>query len=546
MRVLFCLIIIVSAIGGNAFGQKPPFEAQLLNSSQYKRVITLNDGGFLLHETPYDYYYYGYNYDSFAYCHTTRYDECFNKLWSKTFKTTEKAIYYGNWFSPAVAQTKDGGFVIANYEEDVANLWPVVHKLDENGKLTWSTKLYFDVPVASAKGNGYVESFVATVDSGIVVFGNASFSTPTNDEYYYIITKLNKNGVIVWSKKYLVISPIVACPTGGASWFGLEDKILHLSDGGFLFRINWFTENASSSVIKIDSIGNIVWAKGIKIDCNNKFNFGYDAVEDKDGNLYITGQKNQNDSSYTSPIITKLNKAGTILWTKVFNIPGWTTGIELVNNNRLKTNIHNYNDYRSYILPRGVVVNTLNLDGEIIQSKIIDSSYKQYYWTGYWWLNSNTFSVDIHDDLLTTGNNYNKLQKLKGNNLQSCRSKDTTISNEFISFNLINTWLPLSNGYKMAFGELDVQNNKRRIKLLCGKEFYPISDIGNDTILCDGQFHTLRAGEDNLGFNHKFMWGTGSTDSVITVNKSGKYWLARHHPEKCVNLKSCSEIFGLI
>src|SRR5690349_9614457 len=96
MRLVFCLLLIIICFSGNAFGQKPPFEAQFLFGSQYKKVITLNDGGFLLHETPNNYYYNGYfnGYDSFAYCHTTRYDECFNKLWSKTFISSEKAEYY--------------------------------------------------------------------------------------------------------------------------------------------------------------------------------------------------------------------------------------------------------------------------------------------------------------------------------------------------------------------------------------------------------------------------------------------------------------------
>ncbi|RYD80108.1 MAG: hypothetical protein EOP53_08575, partial [Sphingobacteriales bacterium] len=74
MRFLFCVFLLVLRLG-NAFGQKPPFEAQMLNSSASKKVLALNDGGFLLHETPANYFYgYSTGYDSFALCHTARYD----------------------------------------------------------------------------------------------------------------------------------------------------------------------------------------------------------------------------------------------------------------------------------------------------------------------------------------------------------------------------------------------------------------------------------------------------------------------------------------
>jgi hypothetical protein len=72
-------------------------------------------------------------------------------------------------------------------------------------------------------------------------------------------------------------------------------------------------------------------------------------------------------------------------------------------------------------------------------------------------------------------------------------------------------WVKLKNGSCTATDTINVT-------FLQEKDF----EIGNDTIICAGESIVLK---NNIP-NAKYMWSTGSQDSSIRVNKSGKYWLA--------------------
>jgi gliding motility-associated-like protein len=49
----------------------------------------------------------------------------------------------------------------------------------------------------------------------------------------------------------------------------------------------------------------------------------------------------------------------------------------------------------------------------------------------------------------------------------------------------------------------------------------PIVDLGNDTILCKGDILTL----DASGIGISYFWSDNSTDSTLTVNQQGTYWV---------------------
>ncbi len=508
-------------ICNGAIGQKPPFEAEIKNSSPNTKVIPLHDGGYLVHDAPNSYQYSYYNsYDSMAFCNLIRYDRCFNTLWSKKYLSVQKATYYGNYFSPAIAQTKEGGFILANYNEEVANLWPVIHKLDVNGELIWSVKLYFDVPASSAKGYGIVEHLMPTDDSGIIVFGYASYEIPGNDQKYYAITKLNKFGDVLWSKRFLLPNFTMNCP-GGSSLAVDNNNFLKLRNGGFLLTFGWMTLNAANSIFKFDDNGNIVWAKGIRKQCENRTLFGGDAIEDDIGNIYVRAHNHIIDSSKNKPMIVKLNENGSLLWAKNFSCHGFISDL-VMSNNKLKVHIRVHADSIRYIKPTANVLTTLNQEGSILYTKVVDKN--RYHLN---WIATNNLAADIYGDILIPGNYYIKgFRKIHGDSSNSCGVTDTTLTNNSNNIDLISTWLPFTDGYKAEKGKLHIINEKRKIKISCGKEFYPISDLGNDSIICNTKSYTLNAGQDNLGYNHKFSWSNGSTDSVITVTKSGKYWLA--------------------
>ena len=62
-------------------------------------------------------------------------------------------------------------------------------------------------------------------------------------------------------------------------------------------------------------------------------------------------------------------------------------------------------------------------------------------------------------------------------------------------------------------------------------------NLGNDTIVCQGQSVTL-----NGGFSDSYLWSNGSTDSTISVSNSGTYWV-QSNSGQCTNRDSINILF---
>ncbi|HEY8400070.1 MAG TPA: gliding motility-associated C-terminal domain-containing protein, partial [Cytophagaceae bacterium] len=58
----------------------------------------------------------------------------------------------------------------------------------------------------------------------------------------------------------------------------------------------------------------------------------------------------------------------------------------------------------------------------------------------------------------------------------------------------------------------------------------PVVNLGMDQTLCSGETLTLTAGTDN---SLKYLWSTGDTDSVISVNNSGTYSVKVNKTDNC-------------
>jgi gliding motility-associated-like protein len=68
----------------------------------------------------------------------------------------------------------------------------------------------------------------------------------------------------------------------------------------------------------------------------------------------------------------------------------------------------------------------------------------------------------------------------------------------------------------------------------------PIVKLPNDTILCEGDWFTLDAGNKNA----KYIWSTGETTQQIQVSKGGKYWVTVIGSSQCIasdtiNIRHC-------
>lgn len=155
-----------------------------------------------------------------------------NIVWNKCFASpgiVESA--YGN----DVIQTNDGNYVITgiktvNYREKL-----FIMKLDSIGNLIWEKTL---VPINLEYSSGYTVQ--ETIDGNFFVAGTTIIAGITPNPF---LVKVDVNGNTIWGKTY----------AGDAGrTYGIPT-----SDGGYIVE----TISGGNLLMKLNSIGNIVWCK---------------------------------------------------------------------------------------------------------------------------------------------------------------------------------------------------------------------------------------------------------------------------------------------
>lgn len=154
-----------------------------------------------------------------------------------------------------------------------------------------------------------------TADGGCIVVG-------TYDSSYCLIAKVDASGTIEWQKTYRhTTAPIGQTPAKAYS-------VAQTTDGGYIFtgynsgNGDIVTDNHGQNdcwVVKVDSLGNIVWQKslgGAGYECGNSIKVT------SDGGYIVAGYSTSNDGDVTGNHgerdfwIVKLNNTGTIAWQK--------------------------------------------------------------------------------------------------------------------------------------------------------------------------------------------------------------------------------------
>ncbi len=231
-----------------------------------------------------------------------------------------------------IEQTADGGYIVGGFsnsaiggEKTEANIgsydfW--ILKLDAAGTIVWQNTI-------GGNGDDQLSQFHQTTDGGYIIGGysksgiSGDKSEATIGNYDYWIVKLNSSGTIVWQN------------TIGGGGIDRLYSIDETSDGGFILG------GTSSSVIsgdktepkigendywviKINSVGNIVWQNVIGGTMDDQLR----AIEQTaDGGYIVGGYSNSgisgdktepaldNEIPYTSDYwIIKLNSSGAITW----------------------------------------------------------------------------------------------------------------------------------------------------------------------------------------------------------------------------------------
>lgn len=241
----------------------------------------------------------------------------------------------------SIAQTSDGGYIVAGYAFSNDNQVSGVHgysdywvvKLDASGNITWQKAL-------GGSNYDYANSVIQTSEGGYIVTGYSGskdgdatgthWGGSDNDVW---VVKLDASGAITWQKSY------------GGSKDDQGNSIQQTSDGGYIIagtttssdgnitgKHGTSYDNNDYWVIKIDNTGNLTWQKclggsGSGTGAGSGNDFAYSVKQTSDGGYVVSGTvssgtaTNDDITGYHGTTgsdywIVKLDNTGNISWQK--------------------------------------------------------------------------------------------------------------------------------------------------------------------------------------------------------------------------------------
>ncbi|MEM0232371.1 MAG: hypothetical protein QXG78_04640, partial [Candidatus Methanomethyliaceae archaeon] len=212
-----------------------------------------------------------------------------NISWAKAIGGTNSD--YGNF----IKQTSDGGYIlIANTASYGAGGYDIlVIKLDNNGNISWAKTI-------GGANNDYGYSIQPTSDGGYILTGH-TYIVNNRD---ILVVKLNGSGDISWAK------------TMGGSGDDTSFSIHETFDNGYIilgYTSSYGVGNRDIIIIKLDSSGNISWAKtigGINDD------YGNFIQQTSDGGYIILAATTSYGAGGYDILVIKLDNNGNISWAK--------------------------------------------------------------------------------------------------------------------------------------------------------------------------------------------------------------------------------------
>jgi gliding motility-associated-like protein len=195
-------------------------------------------------------------------------------------------------FQNYVIQTPDLGFISAGTNNNKL----VLLKTDLNGNMIWAKEY--------SNGTKDEANNVKTCsDKGYITTGYTQTDESNCD---VLLIKTSDKGDVQWAKSY-----------GDKSKYDVGQCVEPTSDGGFIVGANTGMGQKQIYMIKTDKSGLITWAKTYKFTDSD---FCYSVKETADGGFVVCGVSNLSFSYYSRGylLIFKLDKAGNVLWKKMF------------------------------------------------------------------------------------------------------------------------------------------------------------------------------------------------------------------------------------
>ncbi len=220
---------------------------------------------------------------------------------------------------PTVIKTKDGGFIVRMQTNSTIASGNIDSFCPYNGARKIFLKYNADATVLEwskcfqINGDTFLLYPNPTYDTGFIIGG---LYGPGGGGFY--ICKQDKYGGIVWSHGYskgnsMNPQEMIACEDGGYIMMGTS----HYTDTNIAIHYgSWMDPDIF--VMKVDSLGNKIWAKVIGGMASD---YGYSIIAAPGNGCYIVGATNSNDLDCTGnhgghddAYVVRLDKDGNTLW----------------------------------------------------------------------------------------------------------------------------------------------------------------------------------------------------------------------------------------
>jgi predicted transcriptional regulator len=168
-------------------------------------------------------------------------------------------------------------------------------KLDSSGNVQWTKTI-------GGSSDDFAYSIIQSSDGGYVIAGyTQSFGAGGSDIY---VVKLDSSGNVQWVKTI-----------GGSDW-DVAYSIIQSSDGGYVVAGRTYSFGAGKAdmyVVKLDSAGNVQWAKTIGGSDDDR---AYSIIQSSDGGYVVAGYTTSFGAGKEDMYVVKLDSSGNVQWTK--------------------------------------------------------------------------------------------------------------------------------------------------------------------------------------------------------------------------------------
>jgi len=224
-------------------------------------------------------------------------DSTGNLEWKKSIGGTEddKAL--------SIVQNSDSGYTILGFTVQIlrVNSDFYILKTDKNGNVTHSLFLGADYEYE------YPSQIIQTKNEELVMVGTTEAGLGGNTDFYF--TKFTKDFVNQLSNAY------------GDSAIESIAGVIQCQDNNFVFTGNSSWGGIiSTAVVKLDTSGNIIWAKLFNGTINWFMSIGI--TETSDNGFVIAGRTNSFGTGDHDIYLLKIDSIGSVVWCKIYGGSG--------------------------------------------------------------------------------------------------------------------------------------------------------------------------------------------------------------------------------